>query len=83
MYYPAILLIHAVLIVFTTAVPITLAVTSDRLGDLSYAFFTAAIGVGFAAYAIKHRPGRMRLMVERNRVIWTNVFLEMQKEGAK
>ena len=83
MYYPPIYQLHVAFVVLGIIATATTAFNSRQPADLLAAFGVLALSVPFAINAVRRRPSRMRLLIERNRVIWENVFRVMLARGEK
>jgi hypothetical protein len=83
MYYPPIFQIHLGLMCLGGIA--AAGVTASRLNALSVVGLlgTLSLLAVFLSYCARYKPARMRLLIERNRAIWTRVFGWMQELGVK
>ena len=87
MYYPPIYWLHIGFMGATFAIAITFLVLmscSDTTWiSVSSATLVFIFSVLFVVYMRKYNPAKLQKMIERNRIIWMNVFSHMQSEGKK
>lgn len=83
MYYPPIYMLHIGLMALTMFAAAFLAFRQQSRLSVVSALLVFGTGVWFAKHLYRARPERMRSLIERNRVIWTLVFEELQKTDKK
>jgi hydrogenase-4 membrane subunit HyfE len=82
-YYPTIYLMHIVAVIVTSIGSLAYAIMNQGTTNLVMAIITCLLLLLFLVYASKHRPDKMRSYIEEDRIIWLEVFEDLQKRGIK
>lgn len=82
-FYPPIYYFHAATVLLTVIGSITIALSQENIINSLCAFITFFVGCVSVCYFIKYNTGAMRILIERNRVIWSIVFDQIKVLGKK
>jgi len=82
MYYPAIYQLHVGIALLAVVVSGSVLVRTPSPVTIACSGGTLVLVAWFAFHAVRHRPGCMRSLIERNRVIWRQVLQELSANPA-
>jgi hypothetical protein len=83
MYYPPIYMLHVGLVLLAVLGSVINAAMNYEPLPIIGAIITVVISIPFIKTAFRDKPYNMRRLIERNRVIWAEVFELMQRNGVK